>query len=96
LLWADAICINQDDIDERNQQVKQMGLVYQQANHTMIYLGEGTSETRAFLERLQSKSTIDHFASLSINVNLAGDTLDVEVEEGARAWILSRPWFKRV
>jgi hypothetical protein len=96
MIWADAICINQDDIDERNQQVKQMGLVYQQANHTMIYLGEGTSETRAFLERLQSKSTIDHFASLSINVNLAGDTLDVEVEEAARAWILSRPWFKRV
>jgi hypothetical protein len=28
LLWVDALCINQDDIDERNEQVKLMGDIY--------------------------------------------------------------------
>ncbi|KAE9370877.1 HET-domain-containing protein [Stipitochalara longipes BDJ] len=96
LIWADAICINQDDIDERNQQVKQMGLVYRQANHTVIYLGKGTPETKLFLNVLQSKDTVDYFASLSSSISIARQRLNAEVEEAAREWILSRPWFKRV
>ena len=96
LIWADAICINQDDIDERNQQVKQMGLVYQQANHTVIYLGEGTSETSMFLKMLQSKATVGYFASLSGNVDVSVKSLDTGLEDAAREWILSRPWFRRV
>ena len=95
LIWADAICINQDDIEERNQQVKQMGLVYQQANHTVIYLGEGTSETSMFLKTLQSKATVNYFASLSAIVDISVKNLDTELEDTAREWILSRPWFRR-
>jgi hypothetical protein len=30
-LWIDAICINQDDIPERNHQVAQMGMIYKNA-----------------------------------------------------------------
>ena len=42
-LWADAICINQDDDDEKAVQVAQMGEVYKAARHTIIRLGEASS-----------------------------------------------------
>jgi hypothetical protein len=75
-----------------------MGWVYRQANHTFIYLGEGTPETSLFLETLQSKSTVDwkppHFRRGSIE--RVRDVLGSEVEVVARAWIVGRPWFKRV
>lgn len=41
-LWADAICINQEDLLERNEQVDKMGRVYSQAKSVLIWLGEGS------------------------------------------------------
>jgi hypothetical protein len=38
-LWIDAICINQEDGDERDEQVRRMKSVYQQAVHVIIWLG---------------------------------------------------------
>ncbi|OCL11348.1 heterokaryon incompatibility, partial [Glonium stellatum] len=37
--WVDAICINQDDIQERNSQVRLMPAVYHQATRVLAYLG---------------------------------------------------------
>ncbi|KAH8672833.1 heterokaryon incompatibility protein-domain-containing protein [Tricladium varicosporioides] len=42
LLWIDAICINQDDIQERNWQVSRMGLIYRSALQTVAWLGPAT------------------------------------------------------
>jgi hypothetical protein len=39
LLWADAICINQSDINERNTQVKLMGEIYRTATRVHVWLG---------------------------------------------------------
>jgi hypothetical protein len=41
LIWADAICINQNDLAERNRQVLMMARVYQQAKMTICWLGQG-------------------------------------------------------
>lgn len=38
-LWIDALCINQGDVEERNVQVAQMGLVYRVAVRTVVWLG---------------------------------------------------------
>jgi hypothetical protein len=97
-VWADAICINQDDPEERNQQVSQMGWVYRQASHTVVYLGEGTTETSLFLETLQSNDPVD-WKPPSLTAGSADHVRDVlksEVEVAAREWIVARPWFKRV
>jgi hypothetical protein len=97
LVWADAICINQNDPEERNQQVKQMGWVYRQANHTIIYLGEGTPETSLFLGTLQSKSPVDWTPpSSKAGTNELVQDVSAEVEIAARKWILAQPWFNRV
>ncbi|KAF2843218.1 HET-domain-containing protein, partial [Patellaria atrata CBS 101060] len=39
-LWVDAICINQEDLDERAQQVALMGNIYASATRVIAWLGE--------------------------------------------------------
>lgn len=39
-IWADAICINQNDIAERNRQVTRMRMIYSKALVVSIWLGE--------------------------------------------------------
>ena len=39
-LWVDAICINQEDIEELATQVDAMEIVYQLAERTLVWLGE--------------------------------------------------------
>lgn len=39
LVWADALCINQQDILERNSQVKLMSAIYHKAANVMVSLG---------------------------------------------------------
>lgn len=39
ILWIDALCINQEDVTERNQQVYLMGSIYSQAREVLVWLG---------------------------------------------------------
>ncbi|KAJ8064481.1 hypothetical protein OCU04_006815 [Sclerotinia nivalis] len=39
-LWVDALCINQSDVKERNEQVRLMGEIYSMAKPVLIWLGE--------------------------------------------------------
>jgi hypothetical protein len=39
-IWIDAICINQEDIRERSQQVTLMGDIYSKAERVLVWLGE--------------------------------------------------------
>lgn len=43
--WIDAICINQDDIAERNSQVQIMGSIYKSSQKTLIWLGPTASRS---------------------------------------------------
>jgi len=55
-LWADAICIDQSDISERNHQVGLMREIYSLAQHTVIHLGETNEECNKVLHTaLQGK-----------------------------------------
>ena len=38
-LWIDALCINQEDVQEKNAQVSQMGVVYASSQSVLIWLG---------------------------------------------------------
>lgn len=39
-LWVDAVCINQDDLNERSQQVSMMRDIYASAERVVIWIGE--------------------------------------------------------
>ncbi|KAK5072476.1 hypothetical protein LTR64_005052 [Lithohypha guttulata] len=54
--WVDAACINQEDISEKNTQVRLMNLVYKQAKIVRVWLGEpfdGSGEAMMFIDDLQ-------------------------------------------
>ncbi|KAH7063709.1 hypothetical protein B0J12DRAFT_563004 [Macrophomina phaseolina] len=46
ILWVDAICINQDDLEERAAQVKIMSRIYDKALEVLVWLGEGLDNAR--------------------------------------------------
>ncbi|KAF9772356.1 hypothetical protein IL306_009934 [Fusarium sp. DS 682] len=51
--WIDAICINQDDIPERNKQVRIMHHIYSRAQTVLVWLGKGYEEYEAALPDFQ-------------------------------------------
>ncbi|KAJ3541888.1 hypothetical protein NM208_g4387 [Fusarium decemcellulare] len=52
-LWVDAICINQSDSAERENQVLRMADVYSLASRVVIWLGAATESTKKALDALQ-------------------------------------------
>jgi len=45
VIWIDAICINQNDIEERNEQVSLMGEIYEGTREAIIWLGDHAEAT---------------------------------------------------
>jgi hypothetical protein len=50
---VDAICVNQNDIDERNNQVPLMGTLYSGAEKVIIWLGEADKTTDELVHVIQ-------------------------------------------
>lgn len=48
LLWADAVCINQQDNDERGNQVRQMPLIYANAERVLVWLDLPNAKSQSF------------------------------------------------
>ncbi|KAH8594353.1 heterokaryon incompatibility protein-domain-containing protein, partial [Bisporella sp. PMI_857] len=83
-LWVDAICINQNNVIGRGQQVAMMGNIYCSATKVIAWLGsEDDDSTHAlqFLDKLSSEITV-----LVMNRR----------ECNAIYRLLMRPWFERV
>jgi len=91
ILWADAVCINQSDNDEKSHQVKNMGSVYATARRVMVWLGhEDFSE--AFETLKGFKKTSDDGMSTA-NLELTGSADNV-IKAVSR--IIGTPWFTRL
>lgn len=45
VLWIDALCINQDDLKEKSEQVLRMKEIYASASFVVVWLGTATPET---------------------------------------------------
>ncbi|KAG4421121.1 hypothetical protein IFR04_005764 [Cadophora malorum] len=52
MLWVDAVCINQSDIPEKNQQLPLMGEIYRTASTVLAWLGENTTNTKVDVESI--------------------------------------------
>ena len=60
IIWADGICINQGDLDERSSQVGIMGDIYRTGKELQIWLGE-------------AEEVADHTGGDSIHLELASE-----------------------
>lgn len=85
-LWIDAICIDQNNIPERNQQVKSMGQVYASAERVLVWLGEEAQATKWAITQMKS-SRLD-LERLDRSTMLKVGKVMYRLQE--------RPWFNRV
>lgn len=58
LFWVDAVCINQDNLFERNSQVARMGEIYECAQDVRIWLGDNPyiAEILSTISKLSAKT----------------------------------------
>jgi hypothetical protein len=49
IFWADAICINQDNVLEKNHQIPLMGAIYSQARQVLVYVNEASNSLATLL-----------------------------------------------
>lgn len=96
LLWADAVCINQHNDDEKGHQVQKMGKVFERARRVLAWLGLGKD---------LSPSPLFHaIRTLAWIVIPGGSSPELEsfikeqypdfLEDFSR--LLSNPWFRRM
>lgn len=86
-LWVDAVCINQTDSTEKESQVRLMGWIYKSADHTIIYLGDATPESKGIMNLVESETS--HSPSRSTYENPA-------IFKAYSKSILERQWFSRI
>jgi hypothetical protein len=107
-LWADAVCINQNDKKERGEQVQLMPLIYRSSSHLWIWLG---------VEADDSSYAIDYMRwwSAKMNYDDTSKKLTLKTQDDPDKWmvdplipvslgtrniksfkaLIGRPWFER-
>ena len=87
-LWIDAICINQDDDDERSAQVSHMADIYSKATSVCVWLGEASPDSNLALNFISRIVKLDDFDSLVADQK-------TPQEWAALSSLMRRPWFSR-
>jgi len=84
ILWVDAVCINQADLQERAYQVRSMGKIYSKGSRVIVWLGEAADNSDQALE--------------AIRVAVEKPAVDPSNREKQQTVLalLQRPWFRRI
>ncbi|KAK3330017.1 heterokaryon incompatibility protein-domain-containing protein [Apodospora peruviana] len=106
ILWIDAVCINQEDTEERNYQVAMMARIYAAASRVVVWLGPGQSTTTAggsMSTRGEPAFTALREASIRVAIlNYHSDPEDEmrwrkdDNEAAAILELFKLSWFKRI
>lgn len=94
-LWIDALCINQNDITERNHQVALMGQIYSNAVHVIVWLGLANEVLGPAMVQLQDftnchvrSSPAHRFSGQRIEATYEMEKLFENHPYWTRAWIV--------
>jgi hypothetical protein len=82
ILWIDAICINQADDKEKENQIQFMAEIYGQADRVLVWLGEAADGSDRAFEEIRG-------------VRSRKGPPDSSVASAVLA-LLQRPWFRRI
>lgn len=106
VLWIDAICVNQQNLEERSQQVERTAEIYSKASKVVAWLGPSTARTATAIRCL---NTITHnvkgnwelseFQSISNDESWADERVAPPLKDDeyfAIAEFLSSEWFGRL
>ncbi|PMD33030.1 HET-domain-containing protein [Hyaloscypha variabilis F] len=109
VLWIDALCINQEDMEERNSQVARMADIFRLADRVVVWLGPESEEDRS----AEALSTLRFIGS---QIEVDWDTYQMRAtNQGDPTWadkgipmhldknvispvlmVFNRPWFGRL
>ncbi|KAK1759303.1 hypothetical protein QBC47DRAFT_337161 [Echria macrotheca] len=95
IIWADAICINQDDTEERGHQVRSMAKIYARASRVIVWLEEPATSGG----QLQREAFSDGDRALEVIGIAAGGqskTFLDEVSQQSVLRLLQHSWFRRI
>jgi len=101
VLWTDAICINQDDNEEKAWQITLMPKIYFSATRVLAYLGDeadGSEDLPLLFDKLL-KADFHHISADDISdLELVKNGLPVQDDLSWDVLVafVSRPWFERV
>jgi hypothetical protein len=95
VLWVDAICINQQDPQEKGHQVKQMRNIYKNAERVLIWLGPSNDDIDILFESIRSIDK-DRTSLCRESMSRALEAHNQPRAKQALAELVARPWFKRV
>jgi hypothetical protein len=98
--WIDAICINQQDVEERSSQVSIMGDTYTKSAKTCVWLGEEVEFSREAIYILRTLVTqVDTESLMTREQNAPLENLGLH---GTSSWkwfavfaLFQRQWFRR-
>jgi hypothetical protein len=108
LLWIDAICIDQENNQERESQVLLMKQIFDHARETIVWLGEGQESTGAYASCITQLNKHYSYQQPDLRLSLESvgyrpwrldDVHPAYIRKSA--WIdfkrlLEQPWFSRV
>jgi hypothetical protein len=83
-LWIDAICINQENGEEKGHQIRIMARVYGEAIRVLVWLGESADDSDRALEAIRT------------GLIPSGDKHEKKEIARAVALLLERDWFQRI
>lgn len=98
-LWIDAICINQEDLEERNAQVLRMSSIYSSAQEVIVWLGEQTEEAAveyAEMTRLCEQLAVsDDSHKENVYLDIL-ESFTIMSRLGRMDFLLNSPWWRRL
>lgn len=90
LIWIDAICINQEDKEEKGDQVDMMADIYRDAQNVIVWLGPDDSFTDRGIEVMYRLALVPEF---KYDIGIPGDLDDIEgLKQLSLPYIPSRGW----
>ena len=99
VLWVDALCINQVDLDERTHQVSRMGSIYGQASRVVVWLGKGWDGSEIAMEvlcKLGDDANLHLDTALTPCIDVRGLNFASLDLCGQLIRLFELPWWKRV
>jgi hypothetical protein len=96
ILWIYAICIHQDDEQERSAEVGRIGLIYSKVAQTIVWLGPASETSDLAIETLWLIGQDITYHSESHNYDIAKDSQTAKLEDEPGAIAAKAPEWKAI
>jgi hypothetical protein len=84
IIWVDAVCINQESIEEKEQQIRFMAKIYGQARSVLVWLGEAADNSDQAIKEIRATGSMATKSPKNPTIRSAVLAL------------LQRTWFQRI